>query len=142
MFRKILVPIDMDDCHERTVKEAAMLAARDHAEVHLVHVVELLAGGTSPDLERFYQKLEDKSRHHLNKLWDHVGNPTVPHEERILFGSRVPAVLELAEKEKFDLIVLSSHRVDPENPASASLSHVIAGLAPCNVLLVKSVPQE
>lgn len=138
MFRKILVPIDLDNCHDRTVREASTLAADHGAELHLVHVVELLAGDPAPELDSFYKKLEAKSRQHLKHLWKEVGDPGLAHEERVLFGSRVPTVLELAEKEKFDLIVLSSHRIDPEKPPAASISHVIAGLAPCDVLLVKA----
>jgi nucleotide-binding universal stress UspA family protein len=137
MFRKILVPVDMDSCHDRTVTLAAELASRDGAALQLVHVVEQLAGPADPDLEHFYRKLESKARDHLRDLWRRAGDPPVAHEERVILGHRVGAIIELVEKESFDLVVLSSHRIDRLRTVEATLSHLIAGLSPCDVLLVK-----
>lgn len=139
MLRKIMVPLDMDRCHKRTVQMATALASTHGASVDLVHVVELVAGEPDPGLDGFYRKLEVESREHLGRLWAEAGNATVPHEERVFFGPRMVKVLELVASESYDLIVLSSHQIDPSKGAKPHMSLQIAGLAPCDVLLVKTL---
>ena len=53
--------------------------------------------------------------------------------------TRQPEILRYAAQEKVDLVVLTSHRIDPANPEArwGTLSHKVGLLAPCPVLLVK-----
>ena len=58
---------------------------------------------------------------------------------RVVYGHRARAIVDFAGQQGCDLIVLSSHRVDPERRGEdwATLSHKVAILSPCPVLLVK-----
>ena len=58
---------------------------------------------------------------------------------RVSYGRRAEEIVDFAAEEDSDLIILSSHRIDLENPGSSwtTLSYKVAILAQCPVLLVK-----
>ena len=58
----------------------------------------------------------------------------------VIYGSRAREILGWAEEHGPDLIVLTSHQVDPSDPRQgvATLSYGVSFFAPCSVLLVKS----
>jgi nucleotide-binding universal stress UspA family protein len=57
----------------------------------------------------------------------------------IKHGKRIQEILRFAEDLKADLIIMNSHRMDPENPAEGwgTISHKVGILSQCPVLLVK-----
>jgi nucleotide-binding universal stress UspA family protein len=58
---------------------------------------------------------------------------------QVTFGKRVAEIVRFARQNRSELIVMSSHKPDVENPAQSwdTISHRVAVLAPCSVLLVK-----
>jgi universal stress protein A len=60
-------------------------------------------------------------------------------EHVIVLGKRHDEIIKCAVEKQADLILMSSHRVDPDRPAAnfGSISYRVAVLAPCAVLLVK-----
>jgi nucleotide-binding universal stress UspA family protein len=61
-------------------------------------------------------------------------------EPAIVFGRRGPQIVQYADQHQMDLIVLSSHVVDPRRPGEgwATLSYQVSIACPCPVLLVKN----
>jgi nucleotide-binding universal stress UspA family protein len=57
----------------------------------------------------------------------------------VTFGHRAPGIVEVAIANQSDLIVMASHRIDPDRPGHdwATISYGVAVLAPCHVLLLK-----
>ena len=57
----------------------------------------------------------------------------------IVFGKRAPEIVRYATDESCDLVVVTSHRIDPERPTGSlgTISHQVALVAPCPVLLVR-----
>ncbi|GBD34972.1 TRAP-T-associated universal stress protein TeaD [bacterium HR36] len=139
VFRRILLPLDLTDKHDKALEIAASLAQLSGGEVTLLHVIELI-----PDLPReeqpdFYDALEKQARQHLQELARRLQEKQVPWHIVILYGQRADEVITYASENAMDLIVLSSHKVDLEKPLTgwATMSYKIGILAQCPVLLVK-----
>jgi nucleotide-binding universal stress UspA family protein len=144
MFHKILVPVDLADRHESALEIAARLATHDAGEVTLLHVIEVLHGLPREEDPKFYDRLEVKSRARLDALTARLKEKGVSARPVVLYGERVPEVLRYTLQERVDLIVLSSHPPDPNQPGGGlgTMSYLIGVAARCPVMLVKSVPPE
>ena len=139
MFRKILVPVDLTDAHQNTVRIGAQLAESEGGSLTLLHVVEVIYGlGLAEDRD-FYGRLERRARAHLEKLRGAAGQSKAPFRLEVLFGKPAAEVVRFATEHSIDLIVLTSHRIDLENLGEGwgTLSYKIGILSQCPVLLVK-----
>src|SRR5437763_829339 len=136
MFRKILMPVDLTDRHDRALEIAAGLAPVGGA-VTLLHVIELLHGVPREEEPEFYQRLEETARAHLDRLAAALQGRSVTVRAELLFGRRGPDVVRYAQDTGADLIVLTSHPVDPAKPGESwgTLSYFIGIAARCPVLL-------
>jgi len=139
MYQRILVPVDFTPKNERALDAARELAQLSGGEITLVHVVETLGEELDPELEGFYRKLEAQAETRMAEMLASLGEGHFDKRSAVLLGHRVYALIEFAEQELADVIVLSSHRVDPGRPAAdwMTLSYRVSILAQCPVLLVK-----
>ena len=138
MFRQILVPVDFSDANDAAVKHAVDLVTQSGGAVSLLHVIELIAGENDDEFKDFYAFLDDKATREMDELKSRIDIDGVEHHEVIVFGNRASAILDHAEENDVDLIVMSSRRLNPYHPHDiASMSHKVAILASCPVLLVK-----
>lgn len=140
MFRRILVPVDLTEKNRRAVGVALGLVPPDdeEARVTLLHVIETL-DLPFDELEEFYRQLEEKARDAMDRLAEPIREAGMVPLEQVVYGERGRAIVEHADVEDYDLIVLSSRRYDPEDPSAnwATLSHKVAILSRSPVLLVK-----
>lgn len=137
MFRRILVPLDFTDKNVRALQVALEIARQDRANVALLHVIEVVEHVPMEELRDFYRKLEDAARERMNFPASLEKDLVVDAE--IVYGRRAEEIVKYAAANEVDLIVLSSHKIGPA-PAAQSLgtiSHKVAILAQCPVLLVK-----
>lgn len=146
MFHDILVPVDLSDKNLTAVDVAAGLAAHvplggSNPRLTLLHVIETIDHVPYEELEDFYDTLQEKAEAGLVELADRAADQagTAEVRRRVVYGHRARSIVDFATQEGCDLIVLSSHRVDPERRGEdwATISHKVAILAPCPVLLVK-----
>jgi nucleotide-binding universal stress UspA family protein len=139
MFHKVLVPVDLTDRHLPALEIAGKLAGPAGGEVILIHVIELLHGMSREEEPAFYERLERKAAGHLAGLVARLQAQQAVGRSAIRLGERVPEILRYAQQEGVDLIVLSSHAIDPEKPGAgwATMSYLIGIAARCPVLLVK-----
>jgi len=137
VFQRVLVPVDLTPKNRLAVEGACRVLAPD-GELVLVHVVEKLADDNA-ELEAFYRLLESKAREELAALMARAGELGARARSEVLLGNRGEEIVRVAESAQADLIVLASHRIDPERPLAEglSLSYRIALFAPCPVLLMK-----
>jgi universal stress protein A len=138
MFQRILVPVDLSGKGRSALETARELSAPG-AVVTLVHVVETLEDVPFDEMEEFYRQLEKRAIAMLDEwvsAYEHQGGRA---ERHVLFGRRLSEILRFASAEGSDLILLRSHKIDPEAPGRgwATLSYRIAVLAECPVLLLK-----
>ncbi len=139
MFKKVLVPVDLTDKNAHAVSVAGRLADRTNGSVTLLHVIETLELPFE-EVADFYATLEEQAKPRLAELAAPLVEEGFDTVDRvIIYGKRADEVARYAEDNGIDLIVLSSHRVDPTNPGLswATLSYQVAILAQCPVLLVK-----
>ena len=140
MFQTILVPVDFTEKNRQAIDVAVDIARVRHGQVILLHVIEMIAGTTRHgELKAFYDELEQRAEAKCQELIASTATAGVPLTCAIRFGERVQTILAFVEENQVDLIVMSSHRLDPENPTAGwgTISHKVAILAPCPVLLVK-----
>ncbi|MCC6421518.1 MAG: universal stress protein [Gemmataceae bacterium] len=139
MFRKILMPVDLSDKHQRALDAAADLADRDEGEVTLLHIIELIPGLSVEEERPFYQRLECAGRAHLDRLGAVFAQRGLPWRAEILYGHRGPDVVRYATEQQVDLILLTAPVLDPAHPATGlgSLSYKVSLFAPCPVLLIR-----
>lgn len=137
-YRRILVPLDLSQHPSRALDAAAGLA--DPAcPVVLVHVIAEVEGVSAEELEEFYAGLRTRADAVLRQRAAELQARGLASRIEICVGRRGAEILRLAEQEDSDLIVLASHRIDPTRTGGGlgTLSHQIALLAPCDVLLVR-----
>jgi nucleotide-binding universal stress UspA family protein len=139
MFTKILVPVDLTDSNRAAIEVASQLAAREDGSVTLLHVIEAIADTEFEDMKDFYQRLEDKARKAMVDLAAPLTVTGRTVDQQITYGNRARQIVSYADEHGTDLIVLSSRQLDPEKPEKIwiSISHQVAVLARCPVLLVK-----
>lgn len=139
MFRRVLIPVDFTAKNERAFAAARELVAPAHGEIVLVHVVETLEDELDDDLRAFYGKIERRAEDRMAAALERLGEGTFARRGQVVLGHRARAIVEYAERERADAIVLSSHRVDPDRPGAdwMTISYKVAILARCPVLLVK-----
>jgi nucleotide-binding universal stress UspA family protein len=139
MFKKILLPVDLSERHQQALDVAVNLANQSAGEVTLLHVIEVIAGLSLEEEKSFYKRLEKSARDHLGRLTDLLKQHQVAWRTDILYGHPGPEVIRYAAANDADLIVLTSPRIDPNNPGVGwgSLSYKISVMSQCPVLLVK-----
>lgn len=139
MLRKILVPVDFSAKNLSALRTARELAELVHGEVILVHVIETIEEMPDAELEDFYRRLESKASERMRESLAELGTNGFERRSEIIFGHRPQAIVDFAEREGIDVIVMSSHKVDRERPVGdwITISYKVAILARCPVLLVK-----
>jgi universal stress protein A len=139
VFKNIVVPVDLTDVHQPALEIAARLAQETDGAVTLLHVVEVTGEVWAAEDREFYTRREQTARDHLARLGHDVEARGVPRREEVVFGHRAPEIVRYAGEIGADLIVLTSHRIDLENPAAGwgTVSYKVGILAQCPVLLVK-----
>jgi nucleotide-binding universal stress UspA family protein len=139
MFKKILVPVDLTEKSLSAVDLAFELASSSKAEVTLLHVVETIEHVTFDEMKDLYKRLETSARKGLKEFSERFEEKGLKIDRLVTFGHRTQGIVETAIAGQTDLIIMSSHRIDPDRPGHdwSSISYGVAILAPCNVLLVK-----
>lgn len=136
MFRNIMVPVDESRRCEEAMKIAVGLATDT---VYPLHVIEVIADTTFEEFEDFYLRLERQALRDMDSLLAFIDDTGPKIEPKIVYGARAAQILQSAENLNIDLIVMQSHRIDPQDPTRGwgTLSHKIGILASCPVMLVK-----
>jgi nucleotide-binding universal stress UspA family protein len=137
-FQRILIPVDLSERGAHAVQVAARMA--DSASTLIVlHVIAEIEGVPAEELEDFYAGLRVRAEEVLGRHSAALAALGLQARIEIAVGRRGPEILRVAEEEACELIVLGSHRIDPSRPGGGlgTLSHQVALLADCDVLLVR-----
>lgn len=138
-FQHILIPVDFTEKNRRALDIAFEIAAVNHARVTLLHVIESLDMPADAELNAFYRKLERRAQAELDLMAERFAAAGLPVDQKIRYGKGLHEIVTDSAERKIDLIVMSSHIVDPERPLKswATLSYQVSVLCSCPVLLVK-----
>ena len=139
MFRRILVPLDFTDKSTVALDMAIQFAGPSQAGVTLLHVIETVEHLPFEDLRGFYGKLEEEAHARLRLRLGMFEEKALEVEHDVVYGRRAEEIVRYALEKEMDLIILSSHRIEPGRPSPAwgTISYQVAIMAQCPVLLVK-----
>ena len=139
MFNHILVPSDLTERNRKAMDIAVKMAVENKAEITLLHVVETVEEADSEDFRKFYKQLGARADRTIDKIISEYGQGGVSIEKQVVYGKRVYEILNFADAHKVDLIIMSSHKLDPENATEGwgTISFKVGVLSHCPVMLVK-----
>jgi nucleotide-binding universal stress UspA family protein len=139
MFQKILVPVDLTEKSLAAVDRAYDFAAETGAEVILLHVIETVEHVQFEELKGFYQRLEISAKKGLKEFSERFASKKLKVDQAVIYGHRTKEIVAYAIGHRVDLIIMASHRIDPDRPGHdwSSISYAVAILSPVPVLLVK-----
>ncbi|MCE9670182.1 universal stress protein [Myxococcus stipitatus] len=114
---RILVPVDLTEGSRAVLDYALQLARSFGATVDVIHVWEppqyvapdLLVAAPGWNSLSLEQVAVDTARKEMTTLLQGLEVPPVPVKQRVLVGEAASTILELAEKEGFDLVVMGTH---------------------------------
>ena len=145
-IKRILVPLDFSGSSARALDYAHGVALKFDAALHLVHVCEVPSMITA-SMDAYAiaygdwsQRLGEEAERELTKIKATVPGVVVTTE--VLFGNPAMAIVEDAETNRADLIVMGTH-------GHGAMMHVLMGnvaervvrTAPCPVMTVRD-PKE
>ena len=138
-FKHILSPVDFTEKNRPALDVVLEMAQQNGARVTLLHVIERVEYAEDEEIREFYTVLEEKARANLAAMTQRFVEEGIVVEQGIVFGRRGPEIVRYSIEHQADLIVLSSHKIDPTHVAEdwATLSYQVSILCPCHVLLVK-----
>ncbi len=139
MFKHILVPIDLSEGNERTLRIALELARIKRSRVTLLHVIQDIAGASTRELRSFYKTLERRSRGTLARAAKRFVDAGVATGAIVVIGDPAREIIRVAAARKVTLIVMGSHRVMPGRSGRGlgTVSYKVGIGCPCPILLVK-----
>lgn len=123
-FRKILIPVDFSEESKRALGTCSQMFADQHdKEFHFVHVLsspsEYLGLDSTP-----HHKIEEDLKGFVS---EYLAHKKPPEHLTVLSGHPATQICEYADKEKCDLIVMSTH-------GRTGLSHMLIGSVAENVV--------
>ena len=129
-FQNILIPTDFSGAAEPAVQHALTLAARERAQILLLHV---LPGMEVPGPEDRRQATAEQW------LQDLARQASVPVHTLVVWGDPAAEICRVAQERQSDLIAISTHsRTGRELEFIGSVADAVVRRAPCAVLLLRA----
>ena len=134
-MKNLLVGTDFSELSQKTLQQALLLAEGWEAQIHLLHIIELVDDEDSndPETESFYSKMKAESNTKLESERKALGSYAGESLTRI--GNRHSAILEVADELKADLLIFGSEPMCPESKR-LGIGHRVAITSKRPVLLV------
>lgn len=137
--RKILVPVDGSENSYNAAVYAVKMAQRLKAHIVIIHChkpfPDILG---EPNFQRAIDKIMHKSEVLMTPYRQIMKEHGVQFEERILEGPARRKILDVAEIENCDLIIMGSRgRSSAQGMLLGSVTHRVLHAAPCPVLVYR-----
>jgi nucleotide-binding universal stress UspA family protein len=139
LFSHILVPVDFSEQNLAAIAAAMQLARHNDARITLLHVIEFIDFPEDDEIAGFYEKLRARSERELDRLQATVGERDVQVRVDTIINHRSRGIALYAVDNQVDLIVMSSHAVNPVRGGEGwgTISYQVSALCPCSIMLVK-----
>ena len=140
---KILVPVDFSPSSRAALETAADLAQHFGAAIHLVHVVPMFLTTTIPDFipeTKFTEAATKQAERHFAAASADLTGKGIKVGSSVEAGDDVAScILEVAEREKADMVVISTHGLTGWHPlVFGSIAEKVMKLVACPVLLLRT----
>ncbi len=140
MYEKILLATDGSENARRAADEAAGFARELLSHVILVYIIQ-----NPPSQSRMVQAnfdvhslLEEDAKSRIKDIIDIFEQETLPYVLKVAIGDPATEIIEIAEKEKTDLIVIGSRGLGAlKGVFLGSVSQRVTQNAKCPVMIVK-----
>jgi len=138
-YKKIVVAVDLSEDSAQVVSQAATIAAKGGAEVHLIHVIEPLSFAYGGDIPMDFSGIQDEIQQQATQQLERFANS---HDfdsdhQHIVLGRPEVEIHAKAEEVSADLIVVGSHgRYGLALLLGSTANGVLHG-ASCDVLAVR-----
>ena len=142
-IHRILAPTDFSDLSKQGLKSALELAQTFGAKLLLIHVVEpppypVEGIIPSPLGATLLDDLERQASHQLAQMLAETQGSTVDVARRVVVGIPYRKIVEVAQEEKSDLLVMTTHgRTGLSHLMMGSVAEKIVRTAPCPVLTIR-----
>lgn len=141
-LKKILFPTDFSHSGDAALAYATSLARDMGATLLIVHVEEPPAAYGGGEL---YYGVPEPADDELRRMLSEVlpTDPAVPFEHRLVTGDPATAIVNLAEMEGADLIVMGTHgRTGLSRLLMGSVAELVVRRAQCPVLTIKQPARQ
>lgn len=114
VYKNILVPTDFSDGSENALEHAIDIAKSMGATIHLVNVIQPVVYPTGIEIAHesllnLEKDLEDNARRQLERIEQRLDNDKINYSCSILTGRADEQIIEYANSENIDLIVIATH---------------------------------
>lgn len=137
MFKNILVPIDLsnDDKINRAVNLAKEMIKSDETKITLMTVLPQIPGYILSELPAEHaQKVTSDTQSKMQDIAQNAGF-TSPVTTKISHGNPYNEILNVAQQDGIDLIIMSSHQPVWEDYLFGSVAAEVVRHAKCSVLV-------
>lgn len=141
-IKKILLPIDFSRASNKILQYAIFLAEKNNAKIFIIYVMEYpytLSGVPPSRLDNEYeeQMIRLANERMASFLKENRDSIPVSFESAILLGHATERIINYAEMECFDLIIIGTHgHKGLEKMLFGSVAEKVIKLAPCPVLTI------
>lgn len=140
---RILVPIDFSPSSHAALESAADLAQHFGAALHLVHVIPMFPATTFADFipeTKFLEEARKKAVGNFSGAIKDLTAKGIKVSSSVEVGDDVSsAILEAVEREKADMVVISTHGLTGWHPlVFGSIAEKVMKLVSCPVLLLRT----
>ena len=144
-IKKIVYATDFSPCSENAFPIAVRLAASHDAELHMVHAIVLHADDPHdpahhfPEPDELYERMRSSAEARMATTAENGGMPDLKIVRAQVRGiSPAPVILEYAEEQGVDLIVMGTHgRRGLRHLLLGSVAEEVVRMADCPVLTVR-----
>jgi nucleotide-binding universal stress UspA family protein len=140
--QKILFPIDFASHFETLVPWVATFANKFDATVYVLFVTQDLSNFATfvphGNIQNFQQQAMESARKRMAAVVKELSRNFPKLETRVDSGPPAEKILELAAKEKIDLIIMGAHgRKGLERAIFGSVADKVVAGAPCPVMTIR-----
>jgi len=139
MYRKILLAVDGSDNSLRATDEAVKIAAlMAECTIDVIYVADFSKAKDDILHSQGKEELEYSRRKKLIPIKEKIKAKNIAYELKILHGHPGPTIIDYANKEKVDMVVIGSRGLNTlQEMVLGSVSHKVMKRVNCPALIVK-----
>jgi len=139
----ILVPVDFNHTNEASVALIHKLFQKEHASIHLLHVVDTSPVAAFPDTISFSQQLEEQmlasAQRRLEAFRSKLAYHNTTFVNAVVSGFVIDGILSYCKEKAIDMIAIPTHgRKGLEHFLMGSVTEKLVRLSPVPVLTFKN----
>ena len=139
MYKNILLAVDGSEHSLRATKEAIKISSLvNDCMIEVVYVVDYSKSKDEVLHSQGKEELEMSRRKKLLPIEEQLKSSNLSYNLKLLHGEPGPSIVEYANKENFDLVVIGSRGLNSlQEMVLGSVSHKVVKRVKCPVLIIK-----